>query len=78
MIAQTVENTPKRKYRVRFSDGKFEVLTADTICKPDFDRRGSPKTPLLYTFKRDGVVVAEYRADDVSGWRIIDEDDRQD
>ena len=71
MIAQTVETAPKRRYRIRFSDGKFEVVTADTIYKPNLEIGSTNHR--FYVFKKAGVVVAEYSMGDVSGWKVIDE-----
>ena len=55
MIAQTVETAPKRKYRIRFSDGSFEEVTADTLCKPNTVPEGTinEESPLREAFGLD-------------------------
>ena len=55
-----VEKEPDRLFKLRVGDNTITV-SADTICEPSKDNA-------YYTLKRDGDVVARFKADAVSGW----------
>lgn len=63
-MTPTVEEPEVRYFVVRFEDGKEATVRADKVCRPD------AKDGRNYRFKLDGVVVAEYAASAVTGWRI--------
>ena len=69
MIAQTIKTPKERQYVIRFTDGATTKVYAETISKPS-KSVGSTECK-FYVFENEGVVVAEYRESDVSGWQVI-------
>ena len=65
MMSPTMEELPDRIYWVRCKDGKESSVRASTICEPGIDSD-------FYIFKLDGQVVAKYRQDEVTGWRVAE------
>ena len=70
MIAQTIKTPEQRQYRIRFTDGSDTKVFAETISKPS--RSVAATECKFYVFESEGVVVAEYRESDVSGWQVIE------
>ena len=69
MIAQTIKTPEHRQCRIRFTDGSDTKVFAETISKPS--KSVASTECEFYVFENDGVVVAEYRESDVSGWQVI-------
>jgi len=62
-MTPTVEEPEVRNVVVLLNDGRKATFAAQTLCKPDDSHS-------TYRFKRDGMVVAEFAKDAISGWHI--------
>ena len=71
MTAQTIEGKPIRIYRVFLTDGRIIDVTAEIVCEPDKSLNSSEVR--VYVFKREGVIVAKFKANDVNGWQVREE-----
>lgn len=66
-MAPTVEEPTKRQYDINLKSGETVRVWADRICRP------SAQEP-LYRLKRDNSIVAEFAAEHVIGWSMVERD----
>lgn len=62
-MAPTIEESPRRCYRILLTADRTAEVLAETVCEPTKD---SP----YFVFKLDGVVVAKFKTEVVEGWYI--------
>lgn len=69
--ALMTSTTKSSIYSIRFSDGSETRISADTVKTSIASAGPGSANITVHVFELDGIVVAQYKFSDVSGWRIV-------